>query len=76
MKVCVEILSGAGFENGGRRFCHLSASPQARTLRFLLDAGGAKLEAGEAKGGTQPDNLECYFNFSPITKRITWRLDE
>lgn len=60
MKVCVEILSGAGRKTAAAILVTYQTSPQARTLRFLLDAGGA-LEAGEDKGWTQPDNLDAIF---------------
>lgn len=60
MKVCVDILSGAGRKAAAAILVTYRASTQARTLRFLLDAGGA-LETGEAKGWTQPDNLDAIF---------------
>ncbi|RBP85021.1 MBL fold metallo-hydrolase [Marinomonas rhizomae] len=60
MKVCVDILSGAGRKTAAAILVTYQASPHARTLRFLLDAGGA-LEVGEDKGWTQPNDLDAIF---------------
>jgi len=68
MKVCVEILSGAGRKTAAAILVTYQASPQARTLRFLLDAGGALEARRSQRLGRNPINLRCYFNFPTITK--------
>ncbi|MDY0205875.1 MAG: MBL fold metallo-hydrolase [Pseudomonas sp.] len=60
MKVCVDILSGAGRKTAAAILVSYQALPQSRPIRFLLDAGGA-LESGEKKGWTQPADLDAIF---------------
>ena len=60
MKVSIDILSGAGRKTAAAILVTYQASSESREIRFLLDAGGA-LEAGEAKGWTQPAHLDAIF---------------
>ena len=60
MKISIDILSGAGRKTAAAILVTYQASLESQEIRFLLDAGGA-LEVGEAKGWTQPDNLDAIF---------------
>lgn len=60
MKVSIDILSGAGRKTAAAILLTYQADTHSKSIRFLLDAGGA-LEIGEEKGWTQPDNLDAIF---------------
>ncbi|WP_191603229.1 MBL fold metallo-hydrolase [Marinomonas algicola] len=60
MKISIDVLSGMGRKTAAAILLTFSTSGRGRSVRFLLDAGGA-LEAGENKGWEMPANLDAIF---------------